>query len=166
MKNIIIITSLFIANNCYSQITGAELKSGKYFENKHKNDFIGEWKCVACTDSFKISVETYKRNIKGGIELNISADFLEVKIVKKFHKRIDISKQFVKPIELLSINNDNKFSGSYYDPVTKSNIKIKITKLSNGNLSFDTSLPEMDVTNDNSRGTIFSKNLILSKKFN
>ncbi|MET3978148.1 hypothetical protein ABIB62_000715 [Mucilaginibacter sp. UYP25] len=160
MKNFLIVLSVLFCNCANAQLKNLELTQGKYLENPIKNDFSGNWKSAG--SDFKLSIANEKKQIKRGT-IDIYVDFLNVKVTHFIKGGSQIANRFTLDMSLISVGNNNEFSGTYRDEVSGNNVKINLKRISSNELLFTSSLPEIDFTNHTEKGSVFPKLVTLFK---
>lgn len=161
-KYLKILLILFCSTAC-AQSKKLDLNSGKYLKNDHTNQLIGEWGGHASNIDVLFNISSEKRHIVRGA-LNFYADFLIIKTQKFNYKNKNITNKVSTNIELLAIDNNSIFSGTYKDPITGNNVKIVITVINNKELVLSSALPEIDFNNKPENGTVFPKEIKLTKE--
>ncbi|MFA6247342.1 MAG: hypothetical protein WC615_10405 [Mucilaginibacter sp.] len=161
MKNLLIILSVLFYGCANAQIKTLDLNHGKYLENSFKDDFVGKWK--ASNNDFKIIItKEEKKHIKRGT-MDVYVDFLNIKITNFINNGVQIADKFTSPISLVSVGNNDSFTGTYRDTISGNNVKINLKRVNNNELLFITNLPEIDFTNHMEKGTVFPRKLSLVK---
>lgn len=156
MKKYITLVILIMTFKCgYAQIKQADLNNGKHIAGSIKDIINGIWNCENCNASFQIDIKKARRKFEKG-NVNVSFDCLVLTVTKYIYNGKDVKSQFQIPIELIVSHNDpTEYNGYYQDPITKNNIKLKFKQINLAKFNLSVRLPEMDITNDIKKGTVF-----------
>lgn len=159
-KFIIFIASVLSVNACYCQ-SQIDLVTGKHIAGISQLDINGNWHCDQCNEMLKVFINKSELHVqKNGFDVYFESLIVTVK--EFIYQGKNIKNRFVNPIELIISANDKRtYEGRYKDPITGTNVILSIHYDDEKHLTLSNRMPEMDVRNDQSKGTIFKKAYVL-----
>jgi len=164
MKRFIIFITLALSSKaCYCQSSQIDLVNGKHITGISQTNINGSWNCDQCDEMLKLFFNKSESHVqKNGF--NVYFESLIVTVKQFIYQGKNIKDKFGNPIELIISANDKRtYEGRYKDPITGTNIILTIHYDDEQHLTLSYRMPEMDVRNDQSKGTIFKKSYILVK---
>lgn len=143
-------------NAACAQSKFPDLKSGKYFPNKYKNDIKGVWKSLSSDFEIELDIQVKKTHIEGAGDISFFTEMIIVKIKNYTYKGKNITSQITELIEFVPTGEDRtSFTSRYTDPITKNYVYITINYIDKQTIQFRAKMPEMGLGNDRKKGTVF-----------